>query len=360
MEKVRVKVVFPAVEKNQPTWPHINYDVEKRAKEVIGILEKQLPEIEFSHQVIYEKEKTEKIIKEEKFDGYLVYMTSMWTGIPEIMAKKRAPLIVADELYSGSGGLLRTNSLVKKENLPAVCIGSSNFQDVINAVKLFSVMKRMKEAKILVVADGEGWDSNNEKIKRIKEIFGTEVIRITSEELNSYYEKVDLNEAEKYKEKWIKEALKVVEPTEEEILKSARMHLAIRKAMEDKKADAVTVDCLGLYYSGKLFAYPCLSFFQLNNEGLTGVCEADLDSTITQLLIRYLRGRPGYVSDPVIDTATDQIIYAHCVATNKVYGPDGLSNPFFLGLILGQYCAVGIWFLIDLLTGTKENFIFWI
>jgi len=330
MEKVRVKVVFPAVEKNQPTWPHINYDVEKRAKEVIGILEKQLPEIEFSHQVIYEKEKTEKIIKEEKFDGYLVYMTSMWTGIPEIMAKKRAPLIVADELYSGSGGLLRTNSLVKKENLPAVCIGSSNFQDVINAVKLFSVMKRMKEAKILVVADGEGWDSNNEKIKRIKEIFGTEVIRITSEELNSYYEKVDLNEAEKYKEKWIKEALKVVEPTEEEILKSARMHLAIRKAMEDKKADAVTVDCLGLYYSGKLFAYPCLSFFQLNNEGLTGVCEADLDSTITQLLIRYLTGRPGYVSDPVIDTATDQIIYTHCVATNKVYGPDGLSNPYII------------------------------
>ena len=69
---------------------------------------------------------------------------------------------------------------------------------------------------------------------------------------------------------------------------------------------------------------------QLNNEGLTGVCEADLDSTITQLLIRYLTGRPGYVSDPVIDTATNQIIYAHCVATNKVYGPDGLSNPYMI------------------------------
>jgi len=143
------------------------------------------------------------------------------------------------------------------------------------------------------------------------------------------YEK-EREEIEKYKDKWIKEALKVVEPAEEEILKSARMHLALKKAMEDKKADAVTVDCLGLYYSGKLFAYPCLSFFQLNNEGLTGVCEADLDSTITQLLIRYLTGRPGYVSDPVIDTATNQIIYAHCVATNKVYGPDGLSNSYII------------------------------
>ena len=332
MEKAKVKVVFPAVEKGHPTWPYINYDVEKRAKDVMSILEKQLPEIEFSYHVIYEKEKAKKLVEEEKgrYDGYLVYMTSMWTEIPETMAKMGIPLIVADEIYSGSGGLLRTNSLVKKENLPVVCIGSSNFNDIIKAVKLFSVMKRMRESKILVVADGESWGSSNRKIKKIKEIFGTDVIRMTSEELNSYYKKVDKEKAEKYKDKWIKEALKVVEPTEEEILKSAKMHLAIKKAMEDKKADAITIDCLGLYYSGKLFAYPCLSFFELNNEGSTGVCEADLDSAVTQLLIRYLTGRPGYVSDPVIDTATNQIIYAHCVATSKVYGPDGLSNPYII------------------------------
>jgi L-fucose isomerase-like protein len=90
------------------------------------------------------------------------------------------------------------------------------------------------------------------------------------------------------------------------------------------------MDCLGLYYAGKLRAYPCLGFFQLNNEGLTGVCEADLDSTLTQLLIRYLTGRPGYVSDPVIDTAAGQIVYAHCVATNRPFGPHGLANPYLI------------------------------
>jgi len=334
MEKAKVKVFFPAAEKNAPTWPYINYDVEGKAKQVMSIMEKQIPNIEFSYQVIYgrDKEKVEKTIREEKdkCDGYLVYMTSMWTGVPQIIAKTGVPLVVADELYSGSGGFLSIYSLVKREQLPVVCVGSSNFQDIIAAVKLFSVMKKMKESKILVVADGEGWGSNNEKIKEIKKIFGTEVIRITSEELNSYYKKVNIKEAGKYKNKWIKEALKVAEPEEKEILKSAKMYLALKKAMEEENADAVTVDCLGLYYSGKLFAYPCLAFFQLNNEGLTGVCEADLDSTVTQLLIRYLTGRPGYVSDPVIDTATNQIIYAHCVATNEVYGPDGLSNLYII------------------------------
>jgi L-fucose isomerase-like protein len=337
--KTKIKVIFPGSERGTATWPYINYDVEGRAKQVVDILKKNMPDTEFSSQVIRVRkgktektERVEKIIEAEKgqYDGYLVYMTSMWTGIAEAIAQKGIPLIVADELYAGSGGLLHVKSIARKENLPAVCIGSSDFQDVIKAVNLFSVLKRMKESKILVVADEENWGSKREKSEMLKENFGTDVVRMKSDELKNYYEKTDVKQAEEYKNKWISEAVKVVEPSKEEILKSARMHLALKQAMKDKNADAVTVDCLGLYYSGKLFAYPCLSFFQLNNEGSTGVCEADLDSTITQLLIRYLTGRPAYVSDPVIDTAANQIIYAHCVATNKVYGPQGLANPYII------------------------------
>jgi hypothetical protein len=40
------------------------------------------------------------------------------------------------------------------------------------------------------------------------------------------------------------------------------------------------------------------------------------------------RGRPGYISDPVMDTAKRQIIYAHCVAGSKVFGPSGPTNAF--------------------------------
>lgn len=40
------------------------------------------------------------------------------------------------------------------------------------------------------------------------------------------------------------------------------------------------------------------------------------------------QGHPGYISDPVIDTAKRQFIYAHCVAHNKAFGPAGKANPF--------------------------------
>jgi hypothetical protein len=40
------------------------------------------------------------------------------------------------------------------------------------------------------------------------------------------------------------------------------------------------------------------------------------------------RGRPGFISDPVIDTSKRRIIYAHCVAPNRIFGPEGKTNPF--------------------------------
>lgn len=327
-ETTKVKVIFTTSKPGIATWPYINYDYQKRANEIMETLRENSENIEFSESLISSREDVENILKEKnEYDGYLVSMIGgMWTEVAEKIAKIGRPVVLADDLYAGSGGFLRTFSLAKREKLPLIGIASSDFQDTIDAVKLFSVIKKMKESKILVIRNSEV----DKMASGIKETFGTEVIRMNSQELNSYYEKTNIKEAEKWKDRWIKEALEIVEPTEDEILKSARMYLALKKIMEEKEIDAVTIDCLGLYYSNKLVAYPCLSFFQLNNEGSTGVCEADLDSTITQLMIRYLAERPGYVSDPVIDTASNQIIYAHCVATNRVYGTNGLANPYLI------------------------------
>jgi len=332
MNKTTVKVIFPAPEPGRPTWPYIDYDVAGRSKQVIATLQKSLPQIEFSADIYTDAEQASKALKSEqgKFDGYLVYLTSMWTGVQEYVAENFHPVIIADELYSGSGGLLKVNSLIQEKNLPVVTIASSDFQDIIDAVRLFDVMNKMRHSTIAVVADGDTWGARKEIIKKTNEIFGTQVVRIDSEKIKTLYEQVDSSEANSWKDKWIKDAQKVVEPDEDEILKSARMYLALRAAMQETHADAITVDCLGLYYANRLVAYPCLGFFQLNNDGQIGVCEADIDSTLTQMLMQYLTGRPGYVSDPVIDTATDQIIYAHCVATNKVFGPDGMANPYII------------------------------
>ena len=78
-----------------------------------------------------------------------------------------------------------------------------------------------------------------------------------------------------------------------------------------------------------MYKRQCLGFHQLQNDGLIGACECDILSTSTMVTMNALtQGRPGYISDPVIDTSSRQIIYAHCVASNRVFGPKGEANPY--------------------------------
>jgi len=307
----------------------MDYDVENRSREVLRKLREHLPEVEFSASILQSTEEAEELLEEEGSpgpDGYLVFMTAMWTRIEQVFARKAHPVVIADDLYAGSGGILSAQSVVQQEGLPVVTVASSNFRDVVDAVRLIDVMRKLRDARIVVVSDRGKTGGGGATVEPL----GTTLVQMNSDQLGDYYAEADEEEARHYQQQWMEEALKVVEPDDDEILRSARMYLALKTAMEEADADAITVDCLGLYYSGKLPAYPCLAFFQLNNEGSTGVCEADVDSTLSQLLFRYLTGRPGYVSDPVIDTASNQIVYAHCVATNRVFGPEGHSNPFII------------------------------
>jgi L-fucose isomerase-like protein len=76
--------------------------------------------------------------------------------------------------------------------------------------------------------------------------------------------------------------------------------------------------------------YPCLGFARLNNVLLAGVCEADLKSTMTQLIFTYLVGRTGFVTDPMFDLSNNTIIHAHCVAATQMEGPDKPAAPYHI------------------------------
>ena len=121
---------------------------------------------------------------------------------------------------------------------------------------------------------------------------------------------------------------RLVEPPADEIRRSAAMYVGMRDLMKQHDARAITINCLGGFYGGHMAAYPCLGFSQLNNDGFVGACEADMKSTLTMLAMSHLVGRPGYISDPVIDTSKNQIIYAHCVAMTRVDGPEGTPNAY--------------------------------
>lgn len=109
-----------------------------------------------------------------------------------------------------------------------------------------------------------------------------------------------------------------------------RFYLAIRTLLLREKANAITIDCLGGFRRGVLPAYPCVAWSRLNDQGLYGVCEADLLSTMTQLLVTSFCGKPGFVSDPVFDVSRNEVIHAHCVAATCLEGIDGARSPYII------------------------------
>jgi hypothetical protein len=326
-EKARIRLVFTHRPPELATWPYQGYDYEARKKELTSRLQEACPNVEFLPVTLQTEEEAKKLLAaDEGIDGYLVYMVGIWTGAPAIIAASGRPTLFVDDLYAGSGELLIDYAAAKRKGLKVAAISSSRFEDVVEAVKSFECLKKLRSAVILDVRDGE----LGANAKAIQEVFGVTVRRISSDELNAAYGKADRAQAQEVAKRWIDNAEKVVEPSRAEIEKSAAMYLAMQDLMRQHKARAITVDCLTLFYGGKMPAYPCLGFFQFNNDGLVGGCEADLQSTITMLLMTELVGRPGYISDPVIDTSKKQIIYAHCVAPTKVFGPAGSTNPYHI------------------------------
>lgn len=325
--KARVRLIFAHPDPTQPNWPNIGYDFAGHIRQVQQKLVEKCPEIEFLPVTVTsgKEEEAQKIINtDNEIDGYLVYLAGcLWGDLTETIAASGKPTIIADHLFAGSGEFLTSYARAKREGHKVIAVSSSRFDDLVEAAKCISCLKKMHHSTALVV--GSKTDDNIEKV------YGTTMQEIQFQEINDSFKKVKSSAARVWAGRWIQNAEKVIEPSKQEIEKSAAMYLAMRHLMQQHKAQAITINCLGGVYSGKMIeAYPCLGFAQLDDDGLVGACEADQRSTITKLLMTYLAGRPGYISDPVIDTSKNQIIYAHCVAPTKVFGPNQPSNPYHL------------------------------
>jgi hypothetical protein len=330
--KTRVRLVFShhredaQGKQNEAGWPFLGYDCAGQRKELQGRLQRSCPGIEFLPATAYNAEDARKILEADKeVDGYLAYMLGGWATAGQTIAAAGRPVIYVGDLYGASGEFLVAVAEARAKGQRAVGVTSSRFNDVVDALRCFETIKKLQAARILVIGAPAGPTG-----KVIEATFGTKVISLDFSEINAAYAQADRARASELARGWIRKAQRVVEPTRAEIEKSAAMYLAMRSLLDRHQAQAITINCLGGFYGGHMEAYPCLGHCQLNNDGLVGACEADLQSTLTMLLMGFLVGRPGYISDPVIDTATNRVIYLHCVAPTKVFGPDGPANPYHL------------------------------
>ncbi len=232
------------------------------------------------------------------------------------------PTAVFSQPFSGHGWMYFPQW--RKEGRRVILLPSSDWSELERAARLLRVTALMKQTRILAVGGPHGTASAC-SAEKVRAKFGAELVNIPNERILEGMRAIDQAEAEAEAEVyWIKPAQRIVEPTRPEIVESARMYLATRKIMIEERAQAIcSAHCMGNPRG-------CLTFSKLNDCGLVGACEGDIDSTLTMLLFGYAFGVPGFISDPVIDTAKNAMVHFHCTSATKMDGARARRLPFVI------------------------------
>jgi len=231
------------------------------------------------------------------------------------------PTAVFSQPFSGHGWMYFP--VWQKQGKRVMLLPSSDWSELDKAVRLLRVRPNMARTRILVINGPVGSEAAC-SAEQVKAKLGTEMVVVPVEETLKVHQAVPLADAEaEAKDYWLSKAKKIVEPTRDEIVNSARFYLAVKNLMIEKGAHAVTSsNCMGAPAKG------CLAFSKLGDLGLVGACEGDMDSTLTMLMFGYAFGIPGFITDPVFDTANNALIHFHCTSATKMAGPASKRLPF--------------------------------
>lgn len=371
--KPRIRLVFCETSNDKPIWPNIGYDFETRRKQLTEVLTRGCPEIELMPSILMDKpEEADGLLQDDAaVEGYLVCVQGLgWRNDIVKLCATGKPTLLADNLYGGSGLFLTRLPTIVRAEKPVDWVCSSRDEDIVASARQFALLKRgksaaevaaafraarhgrtpeikdwqclpdevptpdfdgalrrLRELKLVVVGGGRGGPAF---ISAAKETVGMDLVQVPFEDLAAAYREADRAAAAKFAAAWAEGAESAVGIARAELERCGAMYGAMKALMSKHGACGISINCLGGFYGGHMEAYPCLGFSQLNNDGLVGGCEADQMSALTMAVFGTLVGRPGYISDPVIDTSKNEIIYAHCVGMTKAFGPNGKTNPYHI------------------------------
>ncbi|HIJ53027.1 MAG TPA: twin-arginine translocation signal domain-containing protein [Planctomycetes bacterium] len=296
-------------------------------EEYLAKLERKLGDVKFVGGEVVPPVKVDEVLKKlNNADGVILFHLSGHGGGAPKQTMDRIINVglqtaVFSQPFSGHGWMYFPQW--RKAGKKVVVLPTSNWGELEKIVRLMRVGPHLKKSRIIVVRGPLGTAAAC-SAEQVKKKLGVEMVPITVEETIKAHQAVDIKDAEaEAQQYWISKAKKIVEPSRKEIINSARLYLAMKNIMIKERAQATTSsNCMGGPAKG------CLTYSKLNDLGLVGACEGDMDSTLTMLMFAYAFGIPGFISDPVIDTSSNALIHFHCTSATKMDGPGGKRLPF--------------------------------
>ncbi|MHC4647665.1 MAG: hypothetical protein ACYTBJ_19540 [Planctomycetota bacterium] len=312
------------------SWPGSTFNPEGRQKEYMGKLrsiERNLGmRVSMDDRPLDDEASVARFINEVKAsgpDGLLLipFKKGHWGHVTRIIEETGIPTVVLATL-----GVLLVNHINQLHEKSGVYMISSleNLDAVEYGMKMIRTGRRMKEGRIVNI------DGSERKETRVPGI-GTEVRTIPHEIFYEQFRRTEATDAvKKLAEAYYKNAKEVVEPSKADILEAARSYFALKEVIEAEQADAIMMNCLPGLKRPHTHVPPCMAFMSLRDEGIPAGCQADLDATITLMLVQQLFEKPGFQQNASMDTEKNLYFGAHCTSPSKMNGPNTPSEPYIL------------------------------
>ncbi|MCW5982917.1 MAG: hypothetical protein KIT09_32810 [Bryobacteraceae bacterium] len=328
-------------------------------QQIVERLERECGGVEFVVRDLTRGVKLESVLNEAKelkslgYDGVIVYgwprdYDLLRTGLPTIN------IAVVNDFMNVPYPLFKENRVAGAFLDPwgfsaddRIC--ERMFSDLVEKVKLIRTLKRMKSEHILTVTDSAFVNviygdvlkhppaAYNETILgAIDRTFGTRVTKIGTKEVAAEpaIEKLwysESQEANRIAERWIQAAEKVTYTIESEVVRSAKLYLAMKFLLEKYEATAMAFHIRSLIREPKSeeLVYPALatSEFQLENKVVK--CQSHLNVVLSEMILQYAYNRPSMLGDYSVDTYNNVSCVQHCEGPWNPWG-DERRVPYIL------------------------------
>jgi hypothetical protein len=263
-----------------------------------------------------------KRVKEQKPDAVQVVLQHMncWGWADRLSSDAGVPVLIFSPI-----GTSFTGHVIGISRRPGVYVASTlEWSGVEDGFRMVRAKRLFEESRIL-------WIHGNQRGETVLERLGTKVRQIPRDTFNTYFDTVPVtDEVKSFASDSRKHAKKVVEPTMQDSINSARAYVTAKHLLQEEKANALSMDCLGMVGAKLVPTPPCFAWTRLQDEGITAGCEADLFGAASLMLTSYLLSRPSYMNDPVAETYKNLLVTAHCTCGTRLAGFDKPPVPYIL------------------------------
>jgi hypothetical protein len=294
-----------------------------------------------------------KDIRKQGYDGVIIYGVPrdydlIRTGLPTIN------VAVVNDFQNLAVPLYEPNRVVRAMLDPwHFCadakIAEQMFRDLVDKIKLIKSLKRMKSEHLLTVTDSPyvnvtygdvlkhmPEDYNQRITGAIASVFGTRISKIGTQDVvddkvikNLWYG--ESKEADEIARRWICCATKMTYTIESEVVRAAKLYLAMKHLMERYDATSMAYHIRTMIRDPRPEDYvaPALavSEFQLHNT--VAKCQSHLNIILSEMLLQYAYEQPSMMGDYGVDTYNNTSIVQHCEGPWNPWG-DERRVPYML------------------------------